>query len=142
MNHSKTIFLVNDKVRALLATYEEDQPNQTAKVTMFKTLDPTIEPGDLIVVGTNLRHRATVVRVKEVDVPVDFELPDIIDWVIGKVDMDRHKELLANESAIIQKARQGEMNRKREQLANDMLGGDVKALRNMPLVSLPEPKRG
>lgn len=141
MNHSKTIFLVNDKVRAILATYEEDQPNNPAKATIFKTLDSTIEPGDIVVVGTNVRHRATVVRVKEVDVPVDFDLPDIVDWVIGKVDLDRHKELLANELAIIHKARLGEMNRKRAQLASDMLGDDVKSLRNMPLVSLPEPNK-
>lgn len=141
MNHSKVIFLVNSKVRAILATYEEDQPNNPAKATMFKTLDESIQPGDIVVVGTNTRHRATIVRVKEVDVPVDFDLPDIIDWVIGKVDMDAHRDLVKNENDIIGAARRGEMQRKREALAKDIIGDGIRDLRNMPLVSLPEPRQ-
>ncbi len=141
MHSSKTVFLLNDKVRAVLCAYEEDKPNQKTALTMFKTLNQTIEPGDLVVVPTNRRHNATVVRVKAVDVDPDYDNATPIDWIIDKVDMPRHREILVAEEKMIQASQKAQADRKRRELLGDLGVDAIERFKGLDMVSLPKPGR-
>lgn len=74
MNYSTAVMLFNPEIRAISVSYEKDEKGAGKKpFYTYKTLDKTIEKGDLVVVPTDTRHEFTVVRVEEVDVEVDYE---------------------------------------------------------------------
>lgn len=63
MNKSTAVFLINDRVRMIRASYEADTATQKASTEFFKTFDHTIKVGDLINVVSNTRKRADGLRV-------------------------------------------------------------------------------
>lgn len=128
MNRSTTVFLVDSTVKALKARYEDG-----GKEEIFKTFDDTIKKDDILVVESGTRHGFTTVKVIETDVIVDIEDNTInVKWVITKVDLDDHKEILAQEAAAIDKVRVAEFNKKkRDLMANMASPEDADALRNI-----------
>lgn len=122
MNYSTAIFLVNRDVRAVLVTYEPDIPNQAQQPrTMFKTMDPTIKVDDYVVVPTNTRHLATVVKVTDVDVEVDYDSTKDVQLIICQVDRSNYNHVLAMEASAIQAIKSAETRKKREELAKNLL---------------------
>jgi hypothetical protein len=115
VNLSTAIFLVNDAVRSVRVSYEPDVRGNP--VQLFKTLDPSIAKGDIVIVPTDTRHKMTCVKVEEVDFGVDFDSAVEYRWVIGKVDMTVWETVQAQEAAVIAKVRGAEENRKRRELA-------------------------
>lgn len=93
MNYSTAVMLINPNIRAIKAIYEPDSVDLAGKVVragqryIFKTLDPSIIKGDLIVVPTTTRHGFTVVKVEEVDVEIDFEASIELKWIVDKVSV-------------------------------------------------------
>lgn len=47
MNYSIAIFLINNSARAIRCEYDKD-----GALTTFKTLDPSVEEGDFVIVET------------------------------------------------------------------------------------------
>lgn len=131
MNYSTAVFLINPSTRAITATYEAEE---NASATTFKTLDASIKKDDLIIVPTKTRHKFTVCKVKSVDVDIDFDSSEIIEWVVGRVLTSDHDRLLAMESDAVAKIKSAEVRKKRETLAANLLadagsfGDDLKAL--------------
>ena len=135
MNYSTAIFLISDKCRAVMVTYETDTPPNgnkiDAKRTLFKTLDPKIKVNDFVVVGTDTRHHMTVCKVVEVDVEPDFDSSDEVKWIVGVVDTADATEVKRQEDEAIVKIKSAEKRRKRRQLRDDLIAdaeADLKAL--------------
>ncbi len=118
MNYSTAVMLLNQNIRAIHTVYEEETETRKQPRTTFKTLDTTIEVGDLVVIPTDTRHKMTVVKVVGVDVDVDFESTTPVQWVISKVATDAHKTILSEEQKWIETIKASE---KREEFKKNML---------------------
>jgi hypothetical protein len=130
MNYSTAVFLINKNVRAVLATYEAED---TAKRTLFKTLDPTLKAGDFAIVPTDTRHKMTVVKIVETDVDVDFDSPTPVQWIMGKVDRTSYDEMLAQEQQAITVIKSAELRKKRDDLRKAMFADHVETLKALPI---------
>lgn len=135
MNYSKAVFLINDNVRAVIATYEAT-PN--APKTTFKTLDQDIKAGDLVIVPTNTRHEFTVVKLVETDVDIDFDSAEQIQWVVGKVDLDEHKRLLDQEAKAVQVVKSAELKKKRDELKQAIFADHAEKLKTLEIAHAGE----
>lgn len=133
MNYSLAVFLINKNARAVLATYEAEE---TAKRTLFKTLDPTIAVGDFVIVPTNTRHKMTVVKVVEADVDVDFESRDQVEWIIGRVDSSGFKETLAQEGQALTAIKSAELRKKRDDLRQALFADHIESLKALPITAM------
>ena len=120
MNYTTAVFLINNKVRAIMATYEGDDTNKNLR-TMFKTLDQTIQVGDFIVVPTNTRHGMTVNKVVEVDVSVDFDSDKPVTWVVAKLDLGAYTKTMAQEDTAVMTIKSAEVRRKRDELRASLI---------------------
>lgn len=119
MNYSTAIFLVNDNVRAIRASYDIDHTSGKPvpkDVKTFKTMDPNLKVGDFIVVPTSTRHMMTINRVEEVDVEVLPESSLQLDWVVAVVDKMDHDAVVAMEERGIVAIKSSEKRRAREEL--------------------------
>lgn len=119
MNNSKIVFLINDQARAIRCVYENESP-QGSKEYIFKTLDQSIQPDDIVVVETGTRHGYTTVKVTEVDVPVDFNDNTDLKWIVGRVDLAKFKQVKTQEQEAITAVQQAELRRQRAELRATM----------------------
>lgn len=120
MNYSTAIFFLDANVRAIRASYDDND----SKTTLFKTLDDTIKVDDFVVVPTGTRQGMTVCKVKETDIEVDPDYTDQVNWIVGKVDKERYDSILKQEDVAIQKLKTAEIRKKRsaiqESLKNEL----------------------
>ncbi len=126
MNNSTLVFLINDDVRAISATYEED-----GSPTTFKTMDDSVSMDDYIVVQSSTRHKMTVVKVVDVDVDVDLESNIKIDWIVGKIDTSNLDLVVEQEAKAITAVQSAEKRKKREELRQALFADsdeNIKAL--------------
>ena len=133
MNYSTAVFLINKHVRAVVATYEA---GENAPRTTFKTLDPSIMAGDLVIVPTDTRHKMTVVKIVETDVDVDFDGTATMHWVIGKVDDEPYKKVLAQETSAIATIKSAELRQKRDNLRNALFKDHQETLKALPIAAI------
>lgn len=133
MNYSTAVFLINKNVRAVLATYEAED---TAKRTVFKTLDETLTVGDYVVVPTDTRHKMTVCKIVETDVDVDFDAPAQVLWIIGKIDRAGYDGVLAQEAKAITAIKSAELRKKRDDLRSTMFADHIETLKALPIAVL------
>lgn len=118
MNYSIAIFLINRDARAVKVTYEAEVAGKPPMERYtYKTLDPDIHVGDLVVIPTDTRHNMTVCKVVETDVDIDFDSSKEIKWIISKVDTGAHDAVLAKEAQAITAIRSAEVRKKRDDLA-------------------------
>lgn len=130
MNYSKAIFLISDTVRAIEATYEA---GEDASRTTFKTLNQDIKVDDYITVPTDTRHKMTVCKVVGVDLDIDLESSERIDWVIGTVDRADFEELQRQEDDAISKIKSAEKRRKRAELRDALIADAEDDLKALPI---------
>src|ERR1017187_568648 len=109
-NYSTAVFIFDDRARAVRGIYENKE-NAPSKV--YKTLDPDIKVGDLVVVPSTTRHNFTTVKIIEVDVYIDLESSIPVDWVVDRVDRAKYVALLNMEKVIMEKVQAGETKKKR-----------------------------
>lgn len=128
MNNSMIVFLINDSVRAIKGEYEVD-----GALTMFKTMDPEIRVDDLVVVQSTTRHEMTVVRVKEVDVDVDFDTSAEIKWAVHRIDRAMFDEVLRQEGDAIKAVQQAEKRRKKEELRDSLFKDHQERIKTLEL---------
>lgn len=133
-NKSLAVFLINKDVRAIRASYEADAPNAPAATTMFKTMDRDLKVGDFIIVPTNTRHLMTVCWVKEVDVEVNFESTQHVDWVIGTIDKTGYKQVLLMEGRFLDAIAKGEKRQQQEKLRETLMSAvDLEEVKALPI---------
>ncbi len=135
MERSREIFLINDQVKALKAEYEPDGTR-----SLLKTFDPTIKVGDYLVVQSTTRHKITTVKVTEVDVDFDMHGTVPMQWVISKVDLTIHAQMIEDESAAIRKLADLRLRREREQLRETMLGNYASEIDGLAIAQIAAPK--
>ncbi len=136
MNYSTAIFLINDQARAVNCEYEPGKP-----ATMFKTLDPTIEVDDLVIVETDTRHNFTVCKVTEVDLDIDMETSRQVSWVVNKVDMERHSELATQEQEAIKAIKSAEIRKKREEMREALFKDHTETLKELEIANMQGAKQ-
>lgn len=130
MNYTTAVFLINKNVRAVVATYEAED---TAKRTVFKTLDQTLKVGDFAIVPTDTRHKMTVVKIVETDVDIDFDSTTPVAWIMGKIDRTEYDLTLAQEQEAIQVIKSAELRQKRDNLRKAMFADHVETLKALPI---------
>lgn len=139
MNKTTAVFLINDRVRAIRASYEADTPTAKASTELFKTFDPSIRVGDLVNVVSTTRHNVTVCKVQAVDVEFDIETSQTVQWVIGKIDMAQHLKTLGMEDEALAAIASAEKNRRREELKKAIFADAEAKLSAMPLAQFDGP---
>lgn len=139
MNPDKIVFLLNDSVRAIRAQYEPDELREhTAE--WFKTMDPEIAVGDILVVPTRSRTGFTTVKVTEVDAEIDYTSSGEVRWVAGRVDMAAFGELIDNEREAVKAVQNAERNRKREELRAQMIKDNESVIAKLALTNHGAPQ--
>lgn len=150
-NHSTTIFLVNEHVRAIACAYEEiDMSKDTTKMkytpaylsgaslpksaAIFKTMNKDIKVGDFVTVPTETRVGMTVCKVIAIDVEIDFESDKECHWIVGTVDTTGFEEVRQWEERVIIAVKKSDVTQKRE-----VLGAELKASMgdNIPQLGAP-----
>lgn len=132
MNYSTAIFLISDQVRAVLATYENED---NAPKTMFKTLDPNIKVDDFVTVPTSTRHKMTVCKVVEVDVEPDLETSREMEWIVGVVGTANFDDIKSQEGDAIARIKSAEKTRKRKELRDALLADVGESITKLPIYS-------
>lgn len=130
MNNSTIVFLINDQVRALEVEYEPE-----GSLTIVKTLDQTIEEGDLVVVQSETRHLMTVSKVRSADIDLDYDTSANIKWVVQKVDQSQFNGVLDQEREAINAVQSAEKKRKRDQLRESLFNNQSEEMKKLQLTS-------
>lgn len=127
MNLSAAIMLVRpDEVRPVRVEYDPDNKYNNNPMRVFKTVDPDIKVGDLVIAQTNTRHKFTIVKVSEVDFPVDFnDTSEQWGWIGGKFDVDGFADLIKIEDQVRGKVAKAQENKMRSELIQAMGLGEV-----------------
>ena len=134
MNYSTAVMLINENIRAISTTYQPDENGYRAPRTIYKTLDPSIKPGDYVVIPTDTRHKMTVVQVDECDVDIDFEDNKEVSWIIGIINRNEHEKTLSEEKNWIELVKKSQVRKKRMELKENMLGFiDEEGLGGLPI---------
>lgn len=127
MNKTLAVFLISDSCRLIACAYEVDEKGNAkdGKTCSFKTFDPAIAKGDLVIVPTGTRVGFTVVKVIEVDTQgeINFDRDDGIDykWIVGKFDRSLYDEGVAKERTLLEAVATAERNKKREEMRKALL---------------------
>lgn len=122
-NKSTVLILLNQELlggalHTVRVCYDEGGKNQH---TLKKTFISDLKPGEFVIVETNTRHNATVCKVVETDVEVDFDDDTPIGWVFARVDMEALDKLRGEEARILQIIVDAELKERREKLKNTVL---------------------
>lgn len=139
MNYSIAIFFFNPKCRAVVGIYEPEPIEGTKKNpnnrTIFKTLDPNIKIDDVVVVPCGTRHGFTTFKIVEVDIRIDIDYTPEVKWIVEKVDMEKYDKIKAIEQEGVDKIKQHEANKKREELRIAM-GFNNEEFKALPMATL------
>lgn len=139
MNHSTAIFLISDACRGIGCVFED---TKHAKQYTFKTLDPDIAIGDMVLVPSdNDNFRLKVVKVAALDVEPDFDSRIEYKWIVGKVDSADHDTIKAQEEAAIEKVKSAQKRKRREELRDALIadsGGNASALLTVGSPTTPD----
>lgn len=137
MHNSKIVFLINDSARAVGARYEPHGP-----VEVFKTLDPSIEVGDMIVVESGTRWDMTTAKVCEVDVDVNLDSDTPVKWVVQKIDSEAFDQIKEKEKAAVDAVQVAERSRKKKELRDSMFKHHEDTLKGLAIADHTEVVEG
>lgn len=135
MDNSLIVLLINDNARAIKGQYEDGGPKE-----LFKTMDPTIQVDDLVVVESGTRHGMTVVKVTEVDVAVNFDTDRTVKWVIQGIDADSFNVVKEQEKAAIAAVQEAEQSRKKAELVKSMFAHHEEKLKTLEIAKMDDPE--
>ena len=133
MNYSTAVFLINDQVRAIACTYEENGPT-----TIFKTLNPDIQVDDLVIVPTSTRHMMTVCKVTEVDIDIDYDSPTQMSWIVDTVDTSGFDLVLGQEAQAIEAVKSAEKRRRKDELRAAVFKDQEESMKSLAITSLDD----
>lgn len=138
-NMSLALFVVNQTARCIGVNYDPAEKQygsdgaQTEKITPFKTLDPSIKVDDYVVIETGQRHGYTVARVKQVDLPVDFQNDKEMRWIACRIDVENHQARKAGEVEVIAAIQKAQNDKIRKDLATDLMAGADATIKSLAL---------
>lgn len=141
MHPSLTVFLINDDVRAIACSYEPSPSSMKPKTTLFKTFDQSIKVGDILVVPSNTRHKFTTVKAEEVDVEIDLDYEDEMDWIAHKVNLHQYNLTLADEEKARVAVQKLQRKKKREELRAAMFAENEAEMKTLALTNLNEEEK-
>src|SRR5690606_38287965 len=99
MNHSLTVMLAHDEVKAVSCVFQKGGTTYT-----YKTIEQNLQVGDRVGVqargGTDKPFDMAIVEVAAVDVAVDFDSTPQYKWVISKIDTSMFEALKETEKQI------------------------------------------
>lgn len=130
---SKKIGIFNEKVRFVNVNYDGANKNYT-----FKTMDETIEVGDLVTVMTDTRHGMTVVLVTETDVLVDFADSIEVHWIVSKVIPEHFIEIVQFEQKCLEKIRQAEFRKLRNDMKETLFKDQEELKKELSMAPMPQ----
>lgn len=130
-NYSTSIFLINDDVTAVKASYDPDDKNEQPKT--FKTFNKDIKVDDYLIVPTDSRHEMTVVKVVDVEVEPDFDSHRHVHWVIGVIDRSNYEETIAKENEAIAAIKKAEKRQQRDKLREAMLANHADEIKQLEI---------
>jgi len=139
MDNSKLVFLINTQVRAVSVDYDPDRVG--AKPTVYKTMDPDLAVGDMVVVQSGTRWKMTTAKVVEVDLDMDFDSGVKIEWIVTRIDQEVFNRVLAQEAEAVSTFRRVELKKKRDALRADMFADHEETIAKLALAS-PSPIEG
>ena len=121
-----TLHSIASKQGTIKAIYEPDAAGKTDATTtskreIFKTFDPMISVGDLLIVPSDTRLMFTTVKVVEVDVEVELDTSAKVRWVAGVIDLITYEQTKALEDQAIAKVKSAKANAAREELRKQLL---------------------
>lgn len=126
------VFLLNEQVKGHVGIYERN-----GKEEYFKSLDPTISEGDIVVVTSgNARLGFSTVKIVKADVNLNLETDKPIRWIVGRVDLPAYETIVALEDEAIQASRAAQHRAQRNKLREDMRIVADENMKNLPLVGL------
>lgn len=125
MNLSAAIMLVDKTVRSVRVEYDPDNKYNNNPMRWFKTIDPDIKDGDLVVVQTNTRYGFTICKVVEIDFPVDFNSSEPWGWIGQKFDKAVFDGVLKIEDGVKARVAKAQENKMRAELVDAMGLGTV-----------------
>lgn len=156
-NHSTAAFLLNSDVRGIKVEYE-----RSGTTYLFKSLDPTLKVGDLVVVPTKFEAPVksayqsaaqaaaavqpergqlfTVVKVVEVDVDPDYDGDVQYKWIAAKFDPSDYEKTLEREKDALMQVKRAEVRRRREELAGNIFA-DREAMKQIPFAKVEDPPK-
>lgn len=127
-NPSTVLFLVNDDLRAIRVSYEDDG---RSKQTIKKTFLTDLKVGDYVLVETETRWGATVCKVAALNVEPDFSSSTPVGWVFAKINLEELNRLKEEEQralTIIMEARKREAKETLRKTILAQCGDELKAL--------------
>lgn len=145
MNYTRAIFIANEAVRAVKVNYdpkfnEFDAPSSSGGRDMadthnkwFKSLDPDLKVGDLVIVPTNTRHGGAVCKVLEIAEHVDLDSKFDMDWIKAKYSDEPYDNLIKQEKFIIDKLQANERKKRNAKLRAEVFADDEKEILALPL---------
>ena len=128
---SNTIFLVNDKVLAVRVAW--DPENNPGDCSIVKTFDNTLKLEDIVNVECESRVGVSTAQVVALDVEVDFASNSKTNWILGLVDIERFKELQAQEDDMLAKVRKAQLAKTRKTLAKDLMDDAADSIAALPI---------
>jgi hypothetical protein len=102
---------------------------------MFKAFDQTIAVGDLAVVQSGTRHGMTVIEVTEIDVDVNFDGTQPLNWIVQKINKPAFALILQQEAQAISAVQAAELRRKKEELRATMFKDHEASIAALALTS-------
>lgn len=136
MNYSTAVMLINDNIKAVRCCYKPEDEKSPHLFTTFKTLDPSLAVGDLVVVPSGTRYDRTVVKVMELDVEVDFDSSKKMDWIVGKLEQAVFDNIVAEEGKAIEAIKQAEKAKRKRDIRDNMLALQAENLQNLPIANM------
>ena len=130
MNLTTAIFIINPNVRAIRVSYE---PGREGDQYVFKSFDQSIKVDDMVVIPTDSRYKQTVGKVVEVDLDIDIDSSIQFKWIIDKVDLAAHQNVLDLEADAVKKIKSAEMLSKRKELSEKLKADNPGLLDNLAI---------
>jgi hypothetical protein len=137
-NMSLAIFVMNEKARVIGVQYDSDLEKfgeNGAKITNFKTLDPSIAVNDFVVIETGTRHGFTVAKVREVDKAVNLHSEEPMRWIACKIDVENHNKRKELEKAVIAEIEAAQNEKLRREMRDALIAGQEGRFTALPLVT-------
>lgn len=143
MHQSMKVFLINEHVRAMAGNYDAEFGKGVDRLanatTLFKTFDPAIKVGDIVVIPSGTRHGFTTVKITEADVAVDFDSSTEFKWIVSKVDMTNYDLILTQEAEALKTIQSAESTKRKKDLAGILFADAQAKIAALPLANAGAP---
>lgn len=133
-NKSTMVFIYDQSTRLIKLVYD---PEREKDFSYGKTDDPHIQPGQYVVVRSKTRHKLTVSKVAEVDLPFDPSYGGEVQRIVGVVGMANLEAIEAKEEQALEIIQAADLRAQREELQETVLKHATAELRELGIMKGP-----